>query len=135
MAYRRISIMPAAVFAVFGGLSASGIYFAVSGVLEVLSVGERLYLAPPPYLSLSVGIVNVVMSVSVFKAVRWFRPLVAAKPLLTYPLEYGLTISPLLSLQSAEVVATIAFPIACIYCLYFSYGGKQWYAKAHPYEP
>jgi hypothetical protein len=133
-ASRRVSTMPMTVLPFFAGMSVAGLYFGVSTIIELVT-GSRLPLAPSVPIALSVMVANALISFCIFRAIGWIRPFVAIVPLVAYAFEYGNPAALSFSVQSAELVASfLAIPLLSIYCLYMSQSGKDWFAKAWPYE-
>jgi hypothetical protein len=126
---QRIAEMPDPVHTVCVALAVAALYFAMAAILEKAGVVARLPLAPKPLLGLAASVVNLALVFGLYRAVSWVRPLVAAVPLFLYPLEYGLGLPRLLSLQAAEFVAVLVLiPAAVLYLLYHEKSVRQWFS-------
>lgn len=104
------------------------LYLTTAAVLELSGWVTRLPLAPAPWLGLAASLAIFGLVVGLFNAVGWVRPLVALVPLAAYPLEYGLRVPELRSIQSLELLAVLVLmPAAVIYYLYFEKSARSWF--------
>ena len=130
----RLDAMPPVVFAAAVGLAASALYFLLAATIELAQIGPRLPYAPTPLVGLLAAVINPVLVVALFKGIGWVRPLIAWTPLSLYPLEYGTSLPPLLSVQAAELlICTLVLPTIAIYCFYFASSGKRWFSRTGSY--
>ena len=127
---RRLSEMPDTVHTFVIGLAVVALYLATSAVLEFFGVSAGLPLAPPPRLALCAALANAGLSIGLFNAFGWVRGLVTLVPLAMYPMQYGLSVPKLWSIQSAELLTVVVLmPAIVVYFLYFEEDVRRWFAK------